>query len=119
MGLCRDRAIQCCNIVSQAGTIFCRYIGFLGREKFSKARIFFVATKCFYVATECGEVLCGDRAILCRDIVGHAEKIFYRDGVFFCRTELTRQGVFCCDRVGQGMEELCRDKAVLYRDRVG
>ena len=48
-----------------------------------------------------GEVLCCDKAILCRDIVGQSGRIF------------------CRDKVGQGTEKLCRDKAILCRGRVG
>ena len=47
-----------------------------------------------------GEVLCYDRTILCRDIVGQAGKIF------------------CRDRVGQVKEKLCCDIEILCRGRV-
>ena len=44
-----------------------------------------------------GEVLCCNREILCRDIVGQVGKSFYRDRVFLGR-----------DRVGQARSFLSR-----------
>ena len=47
------------------------------------------------------------QGILGYDIVGQAEKIFYRDRVFLCR-----------GRVCQGKEELCCEKVFLCCDKV-
>ena len=38
MGLCRDREIQCRDIVGQDGTIFYRDRGFLGRDRIVSCR---------------------------------------------------------------------------------
>ena len=51
--------------------------------------------KSFKVAT--GSFLCRDKAILCRDIVSLAERIFYRDRGFLGR-----------DRVGKARSSLSR-----------
>ena len=40
MGLCRDRAILCRDIIGQAGTILCRDKVFLGLDKVGQARSF-------------------------------------------------------------------------------
>ena len=100
--MCRDR-------VGQAKSFLSRQNVFMLRQSWS-GQEFYVAIECFYVATEwpSGEVLCCDRAILCRDIVGQVGTIFCLDSVFFCH-----------DKVGLGKEKLCRDKAILCRDRVG
>ena len=46
-------------------------------ERLSVATEYFMSRK----SVTNGEVLCCDRAILCRNIVGRARKIFCRDGV--------------------------------------
>ena len=48
------------------------------------------------------------QGILCCDIVGQVGKIFCRDRAFLC-----------CDRVGQNREKLCLDRGLPSRDRDG
>ena len=42
-----------------------------------------------------------------------------RQGILGCDIVGQAGKIFCRDRVGQGKEKLCRDKAILCRGRVG
>ena len=83
--MCCDRAILCCDIVSQTGKILCRERGFLGRYKVGQGK---------------GK-LCRDKASLCCDRVGQNTENFCRDrGLKVSTEQATIESSVAHDRAG-------------------
>ena len=125
MELFHDRVFYVSTKCSQDQRALCCDTAFCVMIELVKARSFYVTTeylcvvtefvlgqgrdRIFYFTTEDGQVrgFMLRQGILGCDIVGQAEKIFYRDRVFLCR-----------GRVCQGKEELCCNKVFLCCDKV-
>ena len=57
-----------------------------------------------------GQVLCCDREILCCDIIDRLREFSIATEYFWVMTELTRQGVFCRDRMFLCHERVGHDR---------